>query len=274
MPYRHAYLWILALVPLIGLAFWPSYLGRLGAVSWVLHAHGITAALWVVLTAVQSWSIERSARPLHRAAGRISLGLFPVFWVSGLLIVQVMAAGFVSHDNIFHQTFGARLTPVDIATSVVVLFLYYVAVSRRRVVQVHAAAMLAIPLFLLPPIFVRVFQIAGPLAIRGPDQFYKFGYGLQLSNLISIALAMTLYLRRRKTAWPFLVAAGAIAVQSVLFETLGKSGAWEAAMPGVGAITTGAIIGFGLAISGVVVWLAWTSAPDRPQRAAMAGAPG
>jgi hypothetical protein len=271
MPYRHAYLWVLALVPLIGLAFWPSYLGRLGAVSWILHAHGITAALWVALAAVQSWSIERGARPLHRVTGRISLGLFPLFWVSGLLIVHMMAAGFATHDNVFHRIFGARLTSVDALGSMAILYLYYIAVSRRRAVQVHAAAMLAILLFLLPPIFVRIFQIAGPLAIQGPDQFYKFGYGLHLSNLGSIALAMALYLRRRQTAWPFLVAAGAIALQSLLFETLGNSAAWGAAMPGVGAIPTGAIVGVGLAISAAVVWLAWSGAPGRPQRAAMAG---
>jgi hypothetical protein len=273
MPYRSAYLWVLALVPLIGLAFWPSYLARLGTVSWILHAHGITAALWVALAAVQGWSIERGARPLHRIAGRASLALFPLFWVSGLLIVHVMAAGFAARDNVFHQIFGARLTPVDTVTSLTVLYLYYVAVGRRREVQVHAAAMLAILLFLLPPIFVRVFQIAGPLAIQGPDQFYKFGYGLHVSNLISVALAMTLYARRRRTAWPFAVASGAIVVQSLLFETLGKSAAWEGAMPGVAAIPTGAIIAAGLAIAGTVVWLAWRAVPGRPARAAMTAQP-
>src|SRR4051812_38847544 len=266
MPYRSAYIWVALLLPAAALAFWPSYLARLGEVSWILHAHGVTATLWIMLLVIQSWSIHRSQRGLHRFAGRASLALFPLFWVSGLLIVHVMAAGFVAGANPFEGTFGARLTPVDLLTSGAILYLYPVAVSRRRSVLVHAAAMLAIPLFLVPPIAVRLLQIGGPLAIAGPEQFYKFGYGLELSNLLCIALALWLYARRPKTAWPFLVAAAAIAAQALAFETLGRSRAWEAAMPWLASIPTAAIAATGLLLSGAVVWAAWTQAErSRPQ---------
>ena len=260
VPYRHAYLWSALLFPAVALAFWPSYFARLPEVSWILHAHGVTASLWSALTALQAWSISRNRRPLHRLSGRTSLALFPIFWTSGLLIIQVMAAGFLAKDNPFHSTYGARLTPVDILTSAAILYLYFVALSQRKSVLTHAAAMLAIPFFLLPPIFVRILQVGGPFAIRGPDEFYKFGYGLELCNALSIAATLWLWSRRPKTAWPFLFAAAAIALQSFAFETIGRSPRWEQALVPLTNIPTGVIAALGLAISTVVVWLGWTSA--------------
>ena len=247
------------LFPAVALAFWPSYFARLPEVSWILHAHGVTASLWIALTALQAWSISRDRRPVHRLSGRTSLALFPIFWTSGLLIIQVMAAGFLAKDNPFHSTYGARLTPVDILTSTAILYLYYVALSQRKSVLTHAAAMLAIPFFLLPPIFVRILQVGGPFAIRGPDEFYKFGYGLELCNALSIAATLWLWARRPKTAWPFLFAAAAIALQSFAFETIGRSPRWEQSLVPLANIPTGVIAGLGLTISTVVVWLGWTN---------------
>ena len=264
MPYRHAYLWVLLLFPAVALAFWPSYFAQLDSVSWILHAHGITASLWIILVALQAWSIHREARPLHRFAGRASLFLFPLFWTGGLLIVQVMAAGFVARDNPFHAMYGARLTTVDTLTSLAILYLYYLALSRRRAVLTHAAAMLAIPLFLLPPIFVRLMQIGGPLAIRGPDQFYKFGYGLELCFLGAALIALWVWSRRPRTAWPFLVAAGSIAALSLAFETLGRTASWEAAMPALAALPTALVAAMSLLVSSTVVWLGWTRGAGRP----------
>lgn len=256
MPYRHAYLWVLALFPAVALAFWPSYFAQLGRVSWILHAHGVTSALWVALLAVQSWSIHRDARAIHKASGRTSLALFPVFWVSGLLIVQMMAGGYAAKDGPFHILFGARLAPVDLIGSATILYLYWLAVSRRRAVLVHAAAMLAIPFFLVTPILSRLMQIGGPLAIRGPADIWKFGLGFHLSNGLALAVAVLIYARRPKTAWPFLIAAGGLALQSLAFETLGRAAAWEALMPAVGAVPIPVLAAAGLAVSMAVV--AWT----------------
>ena len=198
------------------------------------------------------------ARPLHRVAGRASLLLFPIFWTSGLLIIQSMAAGFVAADNPFHAMYGARLTPVDTVTSLAVLYLYYIALTRRRSVLTHASAMLTIPLFLLPPIFVRLLPIAGPFAIRGPNDFYKFGYALEFCFVVVLLIALWAWSLRPRTAWPFVVAAVAMAAQSLAFETLGRSTVWEHAMSHLALFPTPIIAAMGLVISSVVAWLGWT----------------
>ncbi len=263
MPYRHAHWWVLLLFPAVGLAFWPGYFSQLNGVSWILHAHGITASLWTALVAVQSWSIHNKSLPAHRLAGRASLVLFPAFWTSGLLIVQLMAAGFVVKDNPFHAMYGARLVPVDTLTSIAVLYLYYLAVSRRRSVFIHAAAMLAIPLFLLPPIFVRLMLIAGPFAIHGPDQFYKFGYALDACTGASAVISIWVWSRRPRTAWPFLFAACVMFGQGLAFETLGRTALWERAMVPLASVPTPLVAAIGLVISTAMVWLGWTRGPGR-----------
>lgn len=259
MPYKNAYIWILLLFPAVGLAFWPGYFSRLNDAPWIAHAHGITASLWLALTALQAWSISRERGAIHRMSGRASLVLFPLYWTSGLLIVQAMAAGFITGDNLFHSTFGARLVPVDALASGAILYLYFVALSERRSVLTHAAAMLAIPLFLLPPIFVRILPIAGPFSIRSAAEVYKFGYALDACNLACILVAVWLWSRRPRTAWPFLVAAGVVALQTLAFETFGRSAAWGHAIAPLATMPTALVTLGSLVLSAFVVWLGWTS---------------
>jgi hypothetical protein len=45
MPYRHAHYYLLLLVALTGLAFWPIYFSILPSASVALHIHGFSASL-------------------------------------------------------------------------------------------------------------------------------------------------------------------------------------------------------------------------------------
>ncbi len=263
MAYRHAYRWLLLLFPLTLLGFWGSYFSQLTTSSWVFHAHGITASLWIILTALQSWSIAHGSRPLHRTAGRTSLALFPLFFTGGLLILRFQAAGFAAADGGFHIAYGAPLTSVDIITSAAVLFLYYTALRRRGEMLVHAAAMLAIPLFLIPPILVRAMQIIPFLGIHSADEMWRFKMDLHLCNALCIAIALYLYAKRRRTAWPLAIAAAAIALQSLAFATIGVSAEWGTIVRSLATIPESAVIVGGLLIASTAVYLGWTGGKRR-----------
>jgi hypothetical protein len=276
MPYRRVYLWILLLFPAVGVAFWQSYWSQPGGVAWELHAHGLTSALWIALLAIQSWSIHRApgrkGLALHRLTGRLSLYLFPLFWAAGIAIVHLMAAGFVVRDNPFHTMFGARLTAVDIITSGGILFLYWHGLRRRRSVLTHAAAMLAIVLFLLPPIVVRLLQGLPLFSIHSMAEMGRFGIALQVSNGIAILLGIILYARRPRTAWPFLLAATLIAMQGIAFETIGASEGWEGLMPGIWSMPVAGVMVVALIVASMVVWSGWSGAPD-PRHSRLKDAP-
>ena len=106
MPYRHAHWYILGLIPLIGLAFWPSYWSVLPSATWQFHAHGITAFAWLMLLAAQSWTIQHGDRDTHRLAGLGSLVLFPLI---GLAFYPNYFAQFRSASWEFHAH-GATAT--------------------------------------------------------------------------------------------------------------------------------------------------------------------
>ena len=78
MPFRHAGWALLLLVPMIAVAFWPQYLHDLPHAAFALHAHGLTAALWIALVFFQHWSIHQRRNALHRTAGLAVLG--KLYW--------------------------------------------------------------------------------------------------------------------------------------------------------------------------------------------------
>src|SRR5688572_1810979 len=148
MPYRHAHYYLLLLFPLTGLAFWPNYFSKLAASPVAFHLHGMTASLWILLLAFQSWSIHRRRNALHRTVGLASFALFPFFVTGGLLVIQTMAVKFGGRVDPFYTAFGARLGLIDMVSSLAIPGLFYMALKRRRKVHLHARYMLAPILFL------------------------------------------------------------------------------------------------------------------------------
>src|SRR4051812_41997624 len=96
MPYRYAHYYLLLLMALTALAFWPMYFSVLPNAGVALHIHGFTASLWIALLTFQSWAIHHRQNAWHRAVGIASLAIFPLFFAGSLLIVHTMASNFVT----------------------------------------------------------------------------------------------------------------------------------------------------------------------------------
>lgn len=270
MPYRHAHFYLLLLFPLTAAAFWPNYFSRLSASPWAFHVHGATASLWIALLAFQSWSIHRRRPALHRKAGFAGFALFPFFFVGGLLVIQTMAVKFAARADPFYEMFGARLGAIDIVSSLAIPWLFFQALRHRRKVQLHARYMLATVFFLISPILGRLLPILPPLSISGPHDLYRFGYAVQLGNGVALALALFLYFRARERGRPWLVVAGLIAVQCLLFETLARTAAWDALYASFAGMPVALLVNLGFAAGAAVVWAGWSAARPaaRPPRTA------
>jgi hypothetical protein len=263
MPYRHAHWFLLLLFPLTGLAFWPNYFSDLRGAPGAFHVHGFTASLWIVLLAVQSWSIHRRMNGFHRATGYSSFALLPLFTAGGLLVLQTMAVKFRAAAEPLFATFGARLGLVDFVSTLAIPVLFYLAMRWRRKVHVHARYMLVTVFFLIPPILSRLLPALPPLAIRGPQDFHLFALGVHISFGVTIAFAMALYAMAPKHGRPLLVIAGLVIAQALLFETLGRSAAWEGLFAAFAAVPPAALVPLGLAIGAGAAWLGWTAVPPR-----------
>lgn len=256
MPYRHAHWYVLGLFPLAGLAFWQSYLSQLATAPAQFHAHGITATLWLLLIAAQSWTIHHERRPLHRSLGMLSLALFPLFLVGGIGIFIGMAQRF-TEGSAFHVMYAPRLAWLDFVGVGGVAYFYYEALRQRRKVHPHARYLLATTIFLLPPIFGRLMAI--PLGVTGPQDFAKLGMGFQIANGLIALFAFWLASRSGRHGRPFWLAGILTIVAALLYQFIGGLPAWErlfalaAGLPPLPMATAAGLAGIAVAYAG---WIA------------------
>ncbi|HXG98991.1 MAG TPA: hypothetical protein VNI79_01075 [Sphingomicrobium sp.] len=182
MPYRHAHWFVLGLFPLAGLAFWRSYISQFGTAPAEFHAHGLTSTAWLLLLAMQSWSIHHGARAWHRTAGLASLALFPLFLAGGASIFIGMAQRYIEASDPFYQLYPPRLAWLDIVAVGGIAYFFFQAMKFRRKVWLHSGYLLATAIFLLPPILGRLSPLLPGLEIEGPADFAKLTIGFQIAN--------------------------------------------------------------------------------------------
>jgi len=227
MPYRHAHWYLLALFPLIAVAFWPGYWGQLRSAPFALHAHGLTATAWLLLLTWQSWSIQTRKVAGHRIAGRATFVVLPLFAAAGPPALQGMARLWRTNADPFHAAFGSRLVIADMIAGPTVVLLVVYAVAHRREMERHAAAMLATALLVLPPIIGRLFPLTPGFPHGGWAGFGGFRLALQLAEGLTLLIALSLARRSPAARVGFGIAALATAAQMIGFETIGRTAAWD-----------------------------------------------
>jgi hypothetical protein len=275
MPYPRAHYYVLVVIAVIGVGFWPSYFAPIGTVPWQFHAHGMAASLWVLMVFAQSWTAHHRQLPLHRAVGKTSLFLFP-FLIGGLAaIIDVTAKKFLAGAAFpVTQMFGASfLVGMAIAIAAYVT-VYYRALKYRRQVWTHAGYMLATPLILFESPFSRILNGFMPgLTVRGPDDF-----GLILPSIVwSIGLELlviaVIWLKYRERATPFLVAGLFIAAQMAAMGLMADSAWLKSLLAALGAVPSTAVVLSGFALGALTSWAGWRAGRRGVQPAAVAVQP-
>ena len=250
MPYRHAHWWVLALFPLIAVAFWPNYLGQFRASPFALHAHGMTASAWLLLLVVQSASIHARRPEWHRAAGMATFVVLPLFAAAGPLALQGMAQLWAGNADPFHAAYGARLVVADMIAGPSVVALVVYAVLHRRRVRTHAAAMLGTALLVLPPILGRLFP-----ALPGFPESGGFALSFQLAEAVTLVLALWLAARDRQGRTAFGFVAAATLAQMLGFAATARLALWERFVAMLAKLPTAPMsLAAGLAAAALLWW--------------------
>ncbi|MDO9370254.1 MAG: hypothetical protein Q7T68_16940 [Sphingopyxis sp.] len=264
MPYRHAWIWCLAIIALTAAAFWPGSFSKLSEAKTTSHDHAATATLWILLVAAQSWSIDRGRRALHRSLGLAIFVMVPLFFIGGVGVEHSMAVATGSGKDLFYNVWGRSLGIYDLIASLGFLGLAAMALKDRRLVARHAGWLLATPLLLIGPILSRLYPRYIPgFAIGGPQDFDHFRWGIHLGGLTAIAIAWRLWSRHRRDGAPWLIVVAINLAQLILFETLGFVPAWKAAFVTFGDIPI-AVHGLGAALlAAAALWWGWRSVPAR-----------
>ena len=214
-PRAHIYFAMALLVALIG--FYPSYFSRLTQADAAHHFHGITATGWMVMLIVQSWLMHQRQLHLHRALGKTSLVLVPLFVVSGLMVVHVL----LSATHSFAIAFGPRLAFLDFTTLAYFVATYGLALHYRRNVQLHARLMASTVVLVLPPALSRLIANYVPV-------INSFEAAVHVSYWLTELVAAALILDDRRSGRiraPYVSLLGILVVQQLGFLLL-PSAAW------------------------------------------------
>ncbi len=269
MPYRRAWIGILVLLLLSVPAFWRAYWGTLATVPWQYHVHGISASLWLLLLIAQGWTIHHGRRAFHKTAGLASFALIPVFAAGGLLVIGTMANGV----SPFYEMYGDRLAALDIISIAMFLWFAHEALRNRRNAGLHGGYMISTVFFLMAPTLGRLMPAFVPgLTIRSMEEAHRFGYGLHVSHVIAFVFITWLYVAYPRARRPFVLTAAALAVQSIVFETVARTDAWDAVMRSYAGIPPVVLLAVGIAAGAIVVAAGWRagtpSAGQQPPREA------
>jgi hypothetical protein len=266
MPYRKAWIWVLALLALTFVAFWPGYFSKLPVKKLAHHYHAASSILWMILAIAQSWTINNDRIALHRKIGLAIFVLFPFFLIAGMWVIHVEAATLAGDFTSLEGQQIAQFGFFDPLANIAFAFLFYGGLKYRYKVHLHARYMLATVLFVIAPIGFRLLPILIP-ALRGEE---NFSYDMAGANLIALAIALFLYRQAPKHGQPFLIAAGFIAAQEITFETLGRIPGWAPIFARVADANLPLLLTLtGIASLGIA-WLSWVAGarPSAPRAAA------
>ena len=269
MPYRNAYLFVLALLALTFVAFWPSYLSVLPEAKLAHHYHAGSSVFWTLLAALQSWSIHHDRWALHRTAGLAVFALFPLFLVAGMWVIHVetvtLAAGLTDPDNLNIAQFGF----FDPLANIGFAIMFWGGVRYRYKVQLHARYMLGTVMFVVAPVFWRLLRNYTPGFQRGD---VPFDVPFAVGNAAACAIALVLFWRAPKHGRPWLVVAGIIAAQAMLFLTIGKLPAWAPIFASIGSLNLPILLTCTGIVALGIAWHGWVAGarPTPPRAAATA----
>ena len=265
MPLRRAWLYVLALLVLTFVAFWPGYFSKLPDKKIAHHYHAASAVLWTLLAIAQSWTIHHKRLALHRQLGLAIFALFPFFLIAGMWVIHVEAGTVASDLTSLEGEQLAQFGFFDPLANIGFALLFYLGLKYRSRVQLHARYMLGTLLFVISPVAFRLLPMAIP-ALRSDE---AFSWAMAGGNAVALAVALCLWWRAPKHGRPFLIAAGFIAAQAITYETLGRIPAWAPIFASVSTWN----LPFLLVVTGLVsvgiAWHGWVSGarPGTPKAA-------
>lgn len=220
--YAHAHWYFLAALGAIVAGFWPSFFRPLAARDLAHAVHGITATLWVVALAVQSWLMSRGLRRWHRRVAWVALlVLLPVLVVSALRMVVVMFA-----NPEMPPFLPPLLAFIDLPSVVFLVVLVTLALRHRRTPEAHKRFMAATVLLGFPPALTRLYARVGAPRVDFMTALHGSFVTVEL-----ILVALIVADRRageRRLAYPLTL--GFFLLVHLLLEPIGASGAWAGLM--------------------------------------------
>ena len=172
--------WFASLLFLAMVTFWPTYVSLSPAAnSLYTHFHAMVATAWVLLLIAQPMLIRAGRLRAHRALGKVSWVLAPVFVLAAVLLAHSRIKGLEGAPYQM-QSFVLYL---QISLTCVFALSYALAMATRKSMVHHARFMICTGLTLIDPVVIRLLLWID----RTPDwNYWWLTFGL--TDLVLIGL--------------------------------------------------------------------------------------
>jgi len=193
LDYNNSWLWVIGLLLVSFIAFWPSYYAIFSSSDFYIHLHALTALLWFALLIVQPMLIKRRKLRLHRLIGKIS---YPV---AGFVVISILLLAHSRISTSPEDFYAIRTYILYLQLSLALVFAvtYGLAIWYRNSKPIHARLMVATSFTFIDPVLARFLGIVAPdLTIN--SQWVTFG----IINVILITLSI-IDRNNRKARWVF-----------------------------------------------------------------------
>lgn len=203
--------------------FWPSFFATLPTTKRPHLIHGFSATAWMLLPLLQAWFIQTNRRRAHRLVGWASLPLALVVVVSGLHVIQLMAAKSAQAFNLVSVKFvwldltGLALFCVCVALSI--------AAARRRDIGQHVRWIACSALIPLEAALERLFVLLFPRWIPNFDTALTAAL-IALESILLLLIATEW--RRDRIRRPFPILLGYYVIMQLTLTPVAKSSSFQA----------------------------------------------
>jgi hypothetical protein len=179
--YTRAHWYFLAALGAIVAGFWGSFFSPTAPRDLVHSVHGLTATLWILLLAGQSFLMSRGQVVWHRRVARGAFVLMPVMLVSAVHIVRFMIV-----NATIPAPIGPMLALFDLPSVAFTAACFGLGLANVRHPAAHKRFMAATVLPGLSPALARLFQTLG-----SPSFFFALHASMAVVHLVLLALIVS-----------------------------------------------------------------------------------
>lgn len=178
-PYAHWY--FLGALGVVVAGFWGSFFSPAAPRDVVHSVHGITATLWLLLLAGQSFLMSRGMVRWHRRVARLAFLLMPVMLLSAVHIVR-----FMIENATIPAPIGPMLALFDLPAVAFTAICFGMGLANTRRPSAHKRYMAATVLPALSPALARLFQTLG-----SPSFFFALHASLVVTHVVIVSLIVS-----------------------------------------------------------------------------------
>lgn len=216
--------WLGLLIPLVALAFYPTYFSRLLSAGGLFHVHFGAWMLWIVLLVVQPFLIFKGSLKVHRFLGKITYFLAPAIAVTTWMVISRTATAMIQSDSHLSALEKESIFIPVLFLAWFAVFYVMAIVFRRRNVD-HATYMFSSALTILGPTLDRILFQVYKHANVGFNVFAEF-FTFVVIDTILVALLVYQF-RKGYATTASIISIGLFLAGQTLYLFLPDSEVWE-----------------------------------------------